>query len=75
MSVLKPVDNPDVLIEFIVTVDEDFEGSWADFATYHMGAIATGSADLDDAIAELYSANEKVHKIANQLRLRYEVPF
>lgn len=51
------------------------EGGWANYAVYCMGSCDSGSDDLNAAIAELYETNEKVHRIANQLALRYDVDF
>lgn len=51
------------------------EGGWANYAVYCMGSCDSGSGDLDHAIAQLYEANETVHRIANQLALRYDVDF
>ncbi len=51
------------------------QGTWADFAVWCMGVADSGESELDDAIAELYYANEVVHRVANKLALRYEVDF
>ena len=55
--------------------DAEQIGSWADYAVYMMGDVDSGDENLDAAISELYEANERVHRLANQLALRYEVDF
>lgn len=55
--------------------DAEGHGTWADYAVYTLGDVDSGDEDLDNAISELYIANEAVHRIANKLALRYDVPF
>lgn len=50
-------------------------GSWAAFAAYMLGVTDTGDEDFNNLLADLYSINEKVHLRANQLSLKYELPF
>lgn len=50
------------------------QGSWAAYAVYTMGAADTGDEELDYLLADLYATNESVHRKANQLSLRYDLP-
>lgn len=50
-------------------------GSWADFAVHCMGECDSGEPTLDEAIRNLYEANEAVHRISNKLALRHDVEF
>ena len=67
MSVLDHLDN-------VLRAAEE-QGSWAEYAVYTLGEVHSGDEELDAAIAELYRANEAVHRIANKLSLRYELDF
>lgn len=51
----------------------DWEGGWAQYASYMGGSGETDFPELDLAIEELYAANEKVHRIANALCIKYGV--
>lgn len=51
------------------------QGSWAEYAVFCLGQADSPESDLNDAIAELYAANENVHRLANKYALRYEVDF
>jgi methyl-accepting chemotaxis protein len=55
--------------------DAENIGSWAEYAVHVLGDSSSGIEELDTAIAQLYSANENVHRIANKLALRYDVDF
>lgn len=46
-------------------------GGWPQYAVHCMGDADTGDDDLDFALAELYSANENLHRVANKLALRH----
>lgn len=48
-------------------------GGWPNYAVHMLGDCDTGSPELDSALAELYRANETVHRLANQLCLRHGV--
>lgn len=48
-------------------------GGWADYAVYCLGDSITGIEEFDNAVAELYQANENMHRVANKLALRYDV--
>lgn len=48
-------------------------GSWAEYAVWHLGEVNTGEPEFDKLIADLYTINENVHKMANQLALRYDL--
>ena len=48
-------------------------GGWEKYAVYYAGMPDTGDEELDQAIADLYIANEKVYLLANKLRIRHEI--
>lgn len=53
----------------------EWEGGWAEYATYCGGEPDTGFPELDSLIAQLYSLNEQLHYTANTLFTRYGVKF
>ena len=73
MSILNEPDH--VIREHLSEVIQkvDWEGGWASFAVYCGGSHETGFSELDQAVEELYLANEKVHRIANALCIKYGV--
>lgn len=75
MSILNEPDHVvrEHLTDLFQYVDE--EGGWADFSVKYGGEYSSGFSELDEALAELYSANEKIHRIANILRVKYGVEF
>lgn len=54
--------------------DAEKRGGWAAYAVYHLGEVNTGDEELDIAIESLYRVNEAVHRIANKLCLRHDLP-
>lgn len=67
------MDKASKLDEFFRNAEQ--HGSWANYAVYCLGNCDSGDDGLDQAIENLYLANERVHFWANKLALRYEVPF
>jgi hypothetical protein len=51
------------------------QGGWPEYAVYMLGTTDTGDDVLDGLLAQLYDANESVHRRANQLALRYDLDF
>lgn len=73
MSIL---NEPDHIIQNHLTIlfsKVDWEGGWSEYATYCGGEANSGIPELDEAVSELYAANERVHLIANKLRIKYDV--
>lgn len=58
-----------------VLQEAEKQGSWAQYAVWVMGDCDSGDDELDEYIRSLYEANESVHRKANQLSLRYDLPF
>jgi len=48
-------------------------GSWAEYAVSVLGVANTGDEMLDEYLAELYEANEAVHRRANQLAQHHDL--
>lgn len=55
--------------------DAEKTGSWAEYAVYMLGDCGSGEDELDNAVANLYEANEAMHRVANKLALRYDLDF
>lgn len=51
------------------------QGGWADYAVYVMGDAECENEELNDAIENLYRANEHMHRVANKLALHYDLDF
>lgn len=51
------------------------QGSLAGYAVFVLGEANSSDEQFNEAIRCLYEANETVHRVANQLALRYDVEF
>lgn len=51
------------------------QGSWAEYAVYMLGDCGSGVRELDNAVEELYIANETMHRVANKLALKHDLDF
>lgn len=67
MSVLK--NKLDDLLDKV-----QWEGGWAEFASYCGGEADTGDEELDNLVQELYNINEKLHRRANTLCVQNDLP-
>jgi hypothetical protein len=55
--------------------EAEMQGTWCDYVVWCMGEADSGFDELDQAIADLYTANETLHRIANKLALHHDVDF
>lgn len=55
--------------------EAETQQSWAEYAVFVRGEANSSDEQFNEAIRCLYEANETVHRVANQLAIRYDVEF
>lgn len=74
MSILDDMPDHEIIAILSDLFDKvEWEGGWADYAVYCGGDAGTGIEKLDRAVEDLYRAGETMHRIANELRTKYNL--